>query len=56
MARRRKKKQQRICKDGKLIRNMFSLIAKWRSGSGTHPDQKKEAQRKACRGTVKEEG
>jgi len=53
---RRKKKQQRICKDGKLIRNMFSLIAKWRTGSGTHPNQKKEAQRKACRGTVKEEG
>jgi hypothetical protein len=56
MARRRKKKQPRIVKDGDPIRNMYGLIGKWRSGAGSHKNKKKEAQRKACRGNTQEDG
>jgi hypothetical protein len=55
MARRRKKKQARIKREGKAQRNPYALIASWRSGAGTHQDRKKAADKKACRGRVQED-
>ena len=55
MARRKKKKQQRIRKSGKPIRNLYALIAHLRTGSGRHPNLRNLARKKACRGKVKEE-
>jgi len=55
MARRRKKKQARIKREGKAQRNPYALIASWRSGAGKHTDRKKDQDKKACRGRVKEE-
>jgi len=52
MAKRRKKKQQRIRRKGKARRNPYALIASWRSGAGAHTDRKKDQDKKACRGRV----
>lgn len=52
MAKRRKKKQKRIRREGKARRNPYALIASWRSGAGTHPNRKKAKNKKACRGRV----
>ena len=54
MAKRRKKKQQRIKGEKSSRRNPYALIASWRSGAGKHPDRKKAADKKACRGRVEE--
>jgi len=52
MARRRKKKQQQVKREGKAQRNPYALIASWRSGAGRHTNPRKEESKKACRGRV----
>lgn len=46
----KKKKRKKVKK-----RNHLAVIAKIRTGAGTHPDQKKEANKKKCRGKVNPE-
>jgi hypothetical protein len=49
----RKNKSRRKAKVKITRRNPIAVAAFLRSGSGRHPDQKKVADKRACRGSVK---
>ena len=49
----RKNKSRRKAKVKVTRRNPIAVAAFLRSGSGRHPDQKKAANRRACRGKIR---
>lgn len=49
---RRKRKQRKIRKKGKRLRNPYALQLRLRGGAGNHGDRRKAASKKKCRGRV----
>ncbi len=48
----RKKKQQRIVKEGDKVRNPYASVLTGRTGAGTHPNRRNVERKRACRGPV----
>lgn len=55
MAKKRRRRKRRIGKRKPSVRNHIAVAAFQHGGSGKHTDQKKEADKKACRGKVEDQ-
>ena len=48
----RKKKQQRVVKEGAKLRNPYASVPTGRTGAGTHPNRRNVERKNACRKPV----